>query len=366
MCLKTFGLSARKRTTNNESDTILQRRTKVDIPQSAKPALSYRKISKKGSSLRPSHFTPCDTGSVCFEATHAFKAIKHSGFMTIKEGYRREHICIKKSIFKMMKKTKNGNSVVGLEKLHKCDRSCLGPLSFDCHAVGEMVQLSEGCRLAEKKESTFKNGLVFSSRSVKIKERVRLRVLKDFSKWHGALRVGFTNVSPTDRAVPLPCMAIPDLTETPGHWAAPVPEHLCTAGSELEFWVSHNGTVHIIINTDSRHNEHQLLTGVDLSKPLWAMIDIYGQTCSVFLMGSERKQGFFTRRSCPAPEHLTSPNSDNIYSIPDVSSLCGNSVDSISCCDMEDPTGKNKAFPLQQSVQFLLSVAVTVIRLICS
>ncbi|KAM7391533.1 hypothetical protein PAMP_022215 [Pampus punctatissimus] len=237
----------------------------------------------------------------------------------------------------MTMKKKHGNSVVGSEKLHKCDWSCLGPLSFHSQAVGEMVQLSQGCRLADKKESTFKNGLVFSSRPVRVKERVHLRVVKKFFKWQGALRVGFTNVPPTARAVPLPCMAIPNLTDTPGHWAAPVPENLCMPGSELEFWVSHNGTVRIIINTGSQHNERRLLTGVDLSKPLWAMIDIYGQTCSVFLVGSEKRHSFFTRRSCPAPEHHTSPNSD-IYSIPDVSSLCGKSNDCISCCDMEDPT----------------------------
>ncbi|XP_008280521.1 E3 ubiquitin-protein ligase NEURL3 [Stegastes partitus] len=226
----------------------------------------------------------------------------------------------------MAKDSDNTNSVAASETTHRCGPLCLGPLTFHDQAVGSMVRLSQGARRAERTENTFRNGLVFSSRTVKVQERIRLRVERDLFNWNGALRVGFTTVSPSSRALPLPSLAIPDLTNNPGHWAAPVHESWCQAGSEVEFWVSAGGSLY----ASSNSGQHKLLTGVDLSRPLWAMIDIYGQTCSILLLGSEKK-GLCTRRSCPAPEPTTSPN---------VSSLSPTADDYISCLDMEFPADR--------------------------
>ncbi|XP_073323306.1 E3 ubiquitin-protein ligase NEURL3-like [Pagrus major] len=224
-------------------------------------------------------------------------------------------------------------AVAESEETHRCNLFCLGPLTFHCQAVGNKVRLSRGGRLAERTGTTFKNGLVFSSRPLKIQERIRLRVEKDVSNWHGALRVGFTNVSPSARSRPLPTLAIPNLTDTPGHWAARVHESCCRAGTELEFWVSNGGTIYI---TSTNTSQHKLLTGVDLSRPLWAMIDIYGQTCSISLLGSEKKELLYTRHSCPAPEGLTSPDVDYSYSLI----TDGESDDCMSCLDMEVPADR--------------------------
>ena len=165
---------------------------------------------------------------------------------------------------------------------HSCGGSCLGPLTFHCQAWGDKVSLSQGCRLATRAPSTFKDGLVFSSRPLAISERVLLKVVRSSSAWHGALRVGFTNVHPAARGVPLAPMAIPDLSEKPGHWAAAVPESCCMAGSELQFWVSSRGKM--LLRVDRKKNL-EILRGLDVSRPLWAMIDIYGQTHSIFLHG---------------------------------------------------------------------------------
>lgn len=78
-------------------------------------------------------------------------------------------------------------------------------------------------------------------------------------------------------------MAIPNLTDKPGHWAAPVHESYCQVGTELEFWVSSQGTIYNTNNNNS--GQFKLLKGVDVSQPLWAMIDIYGQTSSILLLG---------------------------------------------------------------------------------
>lgn len=144
------------------------------------------------------------------------------------------------------------------------------------------MSLSRNGRLATRTESTFKDGLVFSSRPVGIKEKIHLKVLKSASCWHGGLRLGFTHVNPAARCLPLPPMAVPDLTQKPGHWATAVPNSKCGPGSQLKFWVSSGGK--IILQVD--HSEDVvILKGVDVRRPLWAMIDVYGQTSSIFLQG---------------------------------------------------------------------------------
>lgn len=203
-----------------------------------------------------------------------------------------------------------------------CGIRCLGPLTFHSQAVGSKVRLSQRGSLAERAEHSFKDGLVFSSRPVRVLEKVRLRVESCEPSWHGALRVGFTNVPPVGRT--LPSMAIPDLTATPGHWAAPVPEPYCRAGSQLELWVSNGGNVYIRGRTGPGF---KLLAGLDLSKPLWVMIDLYGQTSCVLLLGSTKKRFLGTQRSCPVPLSVGSHRGDEDLNV--------NQVSCIICCPVK-------------------------------
>uniref|UniRef100_A0A3P9K9L4 Neuralized E3 ubiquitin protein ligase 3 n=1 Tax=Oryzias latipes TaxID=8090 RepID=A0A3P9K9L4_ORYLA len=207
---------------------------------------------------------------------------------------------------KMEKRVKRKNSV-GSVVTNKCSRHCLRPLTFHSWATGDRIHLSPDGLQAERIGDTFRDGLVFTSRPVRVQERVHVRVQKEeLFKWQGAMRIGFTSVPPSDRSLPLPRLAIPNLTQRPGHWAAPVPESQCSAGSELVFWVSAGGNIYV----ERGNTRDKLLSGVDLSQPLWAMIDIYGQTRSIFLLGSEMKSWFCKRKSCtvPVPELPISPN----------------------------------------------------------
>ncbi|XP_013867559.1 E3 ubiquitin-protein ligase NEURL3 [Austrofundulus limnaeus] len=214
--------------------------------------------------------------------------------------------------------------------VHKCNWRCLGPLTFHGQVVGSKIRLSQGGRLAERNEDTFRDGLVFSNRPVKPDERIRFRVHSCVSRWMGAVRVGFTNVPPSSRSQPLPGMAIPDLTGDSSHWAAPVDESLCPTGSVLEFWVSSSGKILCAVN----NKVFNLLSGVDVSKPLWAMIDVYGQTSSICLLGSEKKGWFRHKTSCPAPDALTIPYTSFR---PDHIDL-ENGDDSVSCLNLEIPS----------------------------
>uniref|UniRef100_A0A8C7WT31 NHR domain-containing protein n=1 Tax=Oryzias sinensis TaxID=183150 RepID=A0A8C7WT31_9TELE len=181
-----------------------------------------------------------------------------------------------------MVKEDGNNNFVGSVVTNKCSRHCLGLLTFHSGAAGDRIHLSQDGLQAERIGDTFRDGLVFTSRPVRVQERVHVRVQKEeLFKWQGAMRIGFTSVPPSDRSLPLPRMAIPNLTQKPGHWAAPVPESQCSAGSELVFWVSAGGNIYM----ECGNMRDKLLSGVDLSQPLWAMIDIYGQTRSIFLLG---------------------------------------------------------------------------------
>lgn len=184
-------------------------------------------------------------------------------------------------------------------EVHRCSGQCLGPLAFHSQTKGECIRLSERGRCAQRSPDTFKNGLVFSCRSIRVQERVRLRIDKHHNNWTGALRVGFTTVPPSTRTDELPCMAIPCLTKDPGHWAVTVDQSLVRTGAKLEFWVSDRGSINVLVNNSE---QRKLLTGVDISRPLWAMIDVYGQTCGITLLGSVKKGLFHTKKSCLPPE----------------------------------------------------------------
>ncbi|KAK0147294.1 E3 ubiquitin-protein ligase NEURL3 [Merluccius polli] len=227
-------------------------------------------------------------------------------------------------------------------KGHCCGCSCLGPLAFHSAAVGGHISLSWERTLARRKECTFNNGLVFSSRPVRVGEVVSLQVKKQVGRWSGALRLGFTNVAPSSRSLPLPPMAIPDLTDTAGHWAQVVPEPFCYVGSILESWVSHGGNVYCRM---MNHKRHKLVEGVDLSKPLWAMLDIYGQTGAVLLLGSQKRKALFSRKSCPLPSPYVSMQSHHYgldgREVTDLDDLCTNDKNCVCylrkkvCSDLE-------------------------------
>ncbi|XP_038141694.1 E3 ubiquitin-protein ligase NEURL3-like [Cyprinodon tularosa] len=216
---------------------------------------------------------------------------------------------------------------------HICGKQCLGPLTFHPQAVGHKIRLSEDCQCADRSENTFYGGLVFSNRPVRIFEKIRVKILKRTPQWKGAIRVGFTNVPPSKRSLPLPCMAMPNLTDTEGHWALPVHESCCWEGTVLEFWVSTKG--YLYMRPDNSRKK-KLPMKVDLQQPLWAMIDVYGQTTSIFLQGSEKKELLLTRRSCPVPDPLIRPPSFN----PDHKSPATTS-DAVSDLNKKNPADYN-------------------------
>lgn len=161
-------------------------------------------------------------------------------------------------------------------------RRCLGALFFHSDVKGHLITLGEGGRRATRNELSFRHGLVFSERPVKIREKVRLRVERSTARWHGSLRVGFANVSPENTSVPP--LAIPDLTDCGLYAATVLSESTCLPGSEIEFWIDRNGNM---CTRSADGTKSVQSTSLNIQWPIWAMIDVYGQTTAVVLLGEE-------------------------------------------------------------------------------
>uniref|UniRef100_A0A8C1WDG6 NHR domain-containing protein n=1 Tax=Cyprinus carpio TaxID=7962 RepID=A0A8C1WDG6_CYPCA len=116
---------------------------------------------------------------------------------------------------------------------------CLGPMTFNKDLTGQNVTLSRGGQLASRDTSSFMNGLVFLSRTVKVDEKLCIHIEDCTSSWDGALRVGFTNICPQRNN--LPAASIPHLRDTRGYCVVPVPEDLSRCGVQLQFWINYAG-----------------------------------------------------------------------------------------------------------------------------
>ncbi|KAI0234892.1 E3 ubiquitin-protein ligase NEURL1 [Lamellibrachia satsuma] len=155
------------------------------------------------------------------------------------------------------------------------------PLLFH-ETRGLHVQLSADKRRATRVES-FGNGICFSNRPVAINERVYIKVCDASADWSGAFRFGFTSCNPAKiKSAKLPTYACPDLTNKPGYWAKAPPEKFAEKDTVLFFYVRRGGDV--MYGVKGKENG-LFFSGVSTSSPIWALIDIYGNTISVVFVG---------------------------------------------------------------------------------
>lgn len=116
-----------------------------------------------------------------------------------------------------------------------------------------------------------------------------LQITKKQCCWSGALRLGFTAKDPS-RINPdnLPKYACPDLVSQSGFWAKALPEEFANEGNVIAFWVDKKGRVFYRINESS---PMLFFSGVRTAEPLWALIDVYGLTRGVQLLGKNMVEG---------------------------------------------------------------------------
>ncbi|XP_029376784.1 E3 ubiquitin-protein ligase NEURL1-like isoform X2 [Echeneis naucrates] len=194
------------------------------------------------------------------------------------------------------------------------------PLLFHPSTKGSQIIMDVSQRNV-KRQASFCNAITFSNRPIAVYEQVRLKITKKQCCWSGALRLGFTCKDPS-RINPdtLPKYACPDLVSQNGFWAKALPEELSSEGNVISFWVDKKGRVFYRINDSS---SMLFFSGVQISEPLWALIDVYGLTRGVQLLDSEM-----------APLDCLRPRT---FATSHQASIQRNSVDhrlSISLCDL--------------------------------
>ena len=121
------------------------------------------------------------------------------------------------------------------------------------------------------------------SGSLSLSLSLSLQITKKQCCWSGALRLGFTSNDPS-RINPenLPKYACPDLVSQSGFWAKALPEEFANEGSVVAFWVDKKGRVFYRLNDSS---PMLFFSGVRTAQPLWALVDVYGLTRGLQLLG---------------------------------------------------------------------------------
>ncbi|KAJ8402758.1 hypothetical protein AAFF_G00364300 [Aldrovandia affinis] len=174
---------------------------------------------------------------------------------------------------------------------------------------------------AVKRQASFCNAITFSNRPVAVYEQVRLKITKKQSCWSGALRLGFSTKDPSHiNPDSLPKYACPDLVSQTGFWAKALPEEFANEGNVIAFWVDKKGRVFYCINNSS---PMLFFSGVHAAEPLWALIDIYGLTRGVHLLGSDVVQ-----LSCLRSRPFTTVRMSSLRRDADETRL------SVSLCDL--------------------------------
>lgn len=157
----------------------------------------------------------------------------------------------------------------------------LPPLLF--HTVhGDNIRISRDGTVARRYES-FCKGITFSARPVRVNERVCVKFTDISNNWSGVIRFGFTCNDPASLRGNLPKYACPDLTNKPGFWAKALNERYCYRNNVLFYYVTPSGDVHFGINGEEKGI---FITDVDARGPLWAVIDVYGNSTGIEFLDS--------------------------------------------------------------------------------
>ncbi|PSN32945.1 hypothetical protein C0J52_22556, partial [Blattella germanica] len=110
---------------------------------------------------------------------------------------------------------------------------------------------------------------------------VCVKFLEVSNNWSGVIRFGFTCNDPNNLRYGLPKYACPDLTNKPGYWAKALAERFAERDTVLFYYVTQAGDVHFGINGEEKG---VFFGGVETRGPLWAIIDVYGNSTAIELV----------------------------------------------------------------------------------
>ncbi|XP_077994732.1 uncharacterized protein LOC144448382 [Glandiceps talaboti] len=151
------------------------------------------------------------------------------------------------------------------------------PLRFHdkCHSGN--VKLCPDNRSANR-DDWFDDAIVFTQRPLSCDEIVSLCLKDKLDEWYGGISVGFTSTDPDNTtASSLPNVA----SQLPSAWVETLNDEYLTPNNMLKYWVTVEGEVVYSINDDIKG---VLVKGVDITKPLWGVMDLYGKTSRIELL----------------------------------------------------------------------------------
>ncbi|XP_058043642.1 E3 ubiquitin-protein ligase NEURL1-like isoform X2 [Ahaetulla prasina] len=212
--------------------------------------------------------------------------------------------------------------------ISQCGTLSVSPLLFHPHTKGSQI-IMDTTQKVVKRQASFCNAITFSNRPIVIYEQIRLKITKKQCCWSGALRLGFTSKDPS-RINPetLPKYACPDLVSQSGFWAKALPEEFANEGNIIAFWVDKKGRVFYRVNDSAAM---LFFSGVRTTEPLWALIDVYGLTRGVQLLGSTLMAEHLAPSAPSSP--TSSPTSSSI--------LCNEVSDPVLCISGSGPLGSS-------------------------
>ncbi|CAF1291469.1 unnamed protein product [Adineta steineri] len=152
--------------------------------------------------------------------------------------------------------------------------------TFCFHQVtfGQNIRLENNASKAVRYTS-FDHGITFTDKPVNINERIHLKIVEvdETRQWCGSLAIGFTQVDPnTIQQEDLPKSALPNLSSTNNFSYVKRLYETLTKQLCIIFYYNPEGAYFIL---DGR--EQDISKNIDIKKPLWAVIDIYGNVKAV-------------------------------------------------------------------------------------
>ncbi|XP_078693725.1 uncharacterized protein LOC144923233 [Branchiostoma floridae x Branchiostoma belcheri] len=169
-----------------------------------------------------------------------------------------------------------------------------GMLRFNPKIHGKQISFGSNGTVAQSHDS-FTDGICFSSEPIKVHKKTNLKII-DSQVFHESMRFGFTCRNPDTLSVEeLPPHSYPTLAQQPGpeFWVKPLPASLAHYGCVVTFTLEECGDVTFAADGEDKG---LFFSGVDVSKPLWAVVDIHGSTVAVQFVGEEAASEAFDKR----------------------------------------------------------------------